>query len=116
MTCIKTGCRVWLVEYQEFAYGDAHEFYPWQTEQEINSVLRVLPREKQDMIHSTLLLRLVSRVRPSQDDSGITDIHFIVYHINEWFDKDSKVSTLITNNYKNLGYYGLPFEKAKEYL
>ena len=82
MTCIKTGCHIFLPQYGEFAYGDAHEF------------------------DGVFVFRLVGG--PSRSPLAST-LHFTVPDISEWFNRHSpEMSTLIASCVENHGYEGKP--------
>lgn len=84
MTCEKTGCHIFIMPYQEYAYGDAHT----------------------DTYGEVYVFRLVARsFTPLQDV-----LHYKVMDFDEWWDKDKEVSTLLVPNIRvvNLGYEGKP--------
>ncbi len=95
MECIKTGCHIFLEEYQEYAYGDAFEL-----------ALDINDGEYEEKV---LFFRLCARsrkpIRPIE--------HFIVRRIAQWWDADKtsmmQNSTLIASaaNCKNHGYEGI---------
>ena len=83
MTCVKTGCHIYLAEYNQYAYGDAHEY------------------------NGVYVFRLVGG--PSFDPLA-TRLHFTVIESKEWFDKYTTDgnSTLISTSVQPHGYEGVP--------
>lgn len=91
MSCIKTGCHVYIEPYGEFAYGDAYQF------------------------GDTFVFLLVQVNRAQILGERV---HAIVSHVDQWFDKGAMEkhpyanSTLISRSAELFGYEGLPFEEA----
>lgn len=81
MTCIKTGCHVFIEPYGEYAYGDAYE------------------------VAAVRYFRLVQRSRKPLAPT----LHFTIHSFHDWFDKDcaEHISTLITTQSRNHGYHGI---------
>lgn len=80
MTCLKTGCHIYLEQYHEYAYGDAFVYGA-----------------------GVYLFRLVTVDR----EPVAPTLHFTVYEIADWFDKGRSNSTLIAVNTRNHGYEGI---------
>lgn len=87
MPCTKTGCHVYLEPYNSWAYGDAFED------------------------NNLLILRLVTHSHKGPVE-GFRVQHFTVYNFLYWFDDRatsvSHPSTMISHNYVNHGYEGIP--------
>lgn len=82
MACVKTGCEVYLSEYNEWVRGDA---------------FLVGPRS------DTLVIRVSGRYLKTPPRK-----HFTVHRTEHWFDRDSdRVSTLISDVFVNHGYDGV---------
>lgn len=81
MQCTKTGCHVYLKEYGEYVYGDAH------------------------MVGNVLVLRIVQR---SFSGPLADRLHYEVGQAEGWFDKNRSdgSSTLLTTQYIDHGYEG----------
>lgn len=93
--CIKTGCHILLVEYDEYAYGDAFQM-----------VVDGGPGN----LSFVYFFRLCERShKPIRDV-----LHFTVHEITHWFDDEhtgqAQNSTLIAESVTNLGYDGEPLE------
>lgn len=91
MTCIKTGCSIYLSEYSEYAHGDAYQ------------------------VNSMMIFRISSRSR----EKPIQDVlHFMVHKIDHWFDKDGRTmnSTLIAHEVINFGYNGTDVDNAMRFV
>lgn len=91
MTCIKTGCLVYLEQYGEYVYGDAFE------------------------VSSVLVLRIVARYLASDTElvqHGVMR-HITVNRISEWWDKEltsqNNVTVLVAPpfGWTNHGYDGV---------
>lgn len=83
MTCTKTGCHIFIPQYQLYAYGDAFE------------------------LNSVACFRLVQNSRLPLS----SHLHYTVITADSWFDKEqqrSPISTLISLNFTNHGYEGKP--------
>lgn len=80
MSCIKTGCLAWIEPYNEWAYGDGF------------------------CVAGVYYFRFVQRFteRPN------IPLHFTIYDFDNWFDKDSSMSTLISSHTIFHGYEGIP--------
>lgn len=102
MTCVKTGCHIWLVPYQEFAYGDAFRLEPvlrcnshiWQ---------KLRQQDLANLIQDFYCFRLVSRNKAPIN--GRDTVDFVVYDWDQWFGQPEfnsqcrgPASTLISNN------------------
>ena len=96
MTCVKTGCHIWIAPYQEFAYGDAFA---------LEAVLPTAPKHTwrklreqglDEHIRDIYLFRLVAR--SFQPINGRASVDFIIHNYDQWFDKDSRMSTLFSNH------------------
>lgn len=89
MTCIKTGCLIYLQQYGEWAYGDAHK------------------------CDDILVIRTVWRGRKFPQEYG-PNRHFTIHSILEWFDGDQHLrtndltGTLVVNQWTNHGMDGIP--------
>lgn len=81
MTCVRTGCHIYIEPYSEFAYGDAFEV--------------------SGPVH---YFRLVQR----SFTPLIPRLHFTVHSYESWFDMHSEISTLISTDTINHGYDGKP--------
>ncbi len=81
MACTKTGCHVYLPEYQEWAYGDAFEY------------------------NGVAYFRFVSRER-----TPICKVKHYTITIESEFDKptDGNCQTVIASTFVNHGYEGVP--------
>jgi hypothetical protein len=91
MSCIKTGCVAYLAQYNEWVYGDAHEFP-----------------------HRTLVIRAVAKIRNPHELVEFGNVrHFTVSRMAEWFDRPTRrgeTSTIIACDlgWSNHGYEGIP--------
>lgn len=81
MACIKTGCLAYIEPYDEWAYGDAFE------------------------LDGVYYFRLVQRFFEHPKN---VPLHFTIHGYDNWFDKDTKMSTLISSVVTNHGYEGIP--------
>lgn len=82
MSCVKTGCEVYLAEYDEWVRGDAY---------------LVGPRS------DTLVIRVSGR-----DLKTPSRRHFTVHRTEHWFDQDSdRLSTLVSDVFIDHGYGGI---------
>lgn len=89
MTCVKTGCEVYLAEYDEWVRGDAFLTGPQS---------------------DTLVIRVSGRgLKPPRRR------HFTVLQVEHWFDRDSdRISTLVSDIFIDHGYEGTTtFEVVK---
>jgi hypothetical protein len=100
MTCIKTGCVVYLQDYGEWIYGDAFSYGSPSYLAERNGVL---------------LIRVVLRTRNVTEIAQFGNVrHFTVTRVREWWDEDKtsmqQNSSLISTNgnWQNHGYDGIP--------
>lgn len=96
MSCIKTGCLVYLDQYGEWVYGDAFEF-----------------------ANQVLVIRAVAVARTLEEmvnDGYGSKRHFTINEIAEWFDRPSNrsprkqadVSTIVSvGGWINHGYQGI---------
>lgn len=85
MQCVKTGCHIFLEEYQKYAVGDAYEVLP-----------------------GLFIFRLCEDgFKPLRDH-----LHFTVRAVVHWFDdyktSPSSNSTLIATSVVDHGYEGTP--------
>jgi len=82
MECKKTGCHIYIAQYNCYAYGDAFEGCGV-------ALFRIVQIE----------FKPISRV-----------LHYEVGDVGQWFDRDRKgvASTLISSSFENLGYEGVP--------
>jgi len=83
MKCTKTGCQVFIAEYDEYVWGDAFE------------------------VGGIALFRIVVRSR----EPFAANLHYTVFSTDQWFDKDRAdvpASTLISSVFTNHGYEGIP--------
>lgn len=103
MTCLRTGCHVWIEPYREFAYGDAFA---------LERILESAPKDTwvkakhagiMEHIRPVYLFRLVAR--DFAPINGRTDVDFIVHEFGHWFGKDgqpygraSGLTTLFSNH------------------
>lgn len=92
MTCVKTGCHIYIIPYGLFAYGDAHQVG----------------------VGGDFFFRLVDT------DTGPLNpfLHYEVNEYDSWWDKNKAVSTLVAArlNVISYGYEGrethlFPFAK-----
>lgn len=105
MTCVKTGCHIWLAPYREFVYGDAFEIEPvLEKDAREQKVWRKLDQAGLfPFIKNTAYFRLVGRSYSPINER--LDVDYIVYGWNNWFncgeDPEGRLvnSTLITNNF-----------------
>jgi hypothetical protein len=83
MTCVKTGCHIYLSEYNAYAYGDAHQF------------------------GNVFVFRLVGGPSHSPLDETL---HYTVHNSLEWFERNRTdgSSTLIAGGVSFHGYEGKP--------
>lgn len=96
MTCIKTGCHIWIEPYQEYAYGDAFEIEPVLPDDA--KIWRFLANNKIDkLIRNTAYFNLVTR--SMEPINGNTSIHYTIHDYAGWFGKDTNHQFLITNNF-----------------
>jgi hypothetical protein len=84
MTCIKTGCHIYIEQYGEFARGDAHAY------------------------NGMFVFRLVEI---SHEPLAPT-MHFQIRDVVEWFDRfamerHGTSSTLLAFDVENFGYDGI---------
>jgi|DEB0MinimDraft_12_1074336.scaffolds.fasta_scaffold07182_6 hypothetical protein len=87
MKCTKTGCHIFISDYDEWAYGDAFEG------------------------NGLALFRLVVTDRKPLRDV----VHYTVFTCDVWFERDNPeqpTSTLISANFINHGYKGIPYTKG----
>lgn len=80
MNCLKTGCYCFIEQYSAYAYGDAF------------------------LGNNTFVFRLVD-VKYNGPRQG--KLHFTIHDVGLWFDKDSRVSTLISDDVTYHGYDGI---------
>lgn len=91
MSCIRTGCQVYLVEYGEYLWCDAFEF------------------------GDQFIFRAVSRERQPTNPR----LHFTITHISHWFDKDktngNQASTIVAHKINSAyhSYEGKPIQLKK---
>jgi hypothetical protein len=102
MTCIKTGCVVYLMPYGEWIYGDAFSHGAEMGDPENTGVL---------------VVRSVFRTRDYADLAQFGNVrHFTVLGSFQWWDEDrtsmKQNSTLIVEPgmWTNHGYEGIPEE------
>ena len=81
MTCMKTGAEIYIDQYGEWAHCDAF------------------------VVNGVAVFRIVQTSREPMADK----IHYTVHSVDEWFDKDSIVSTLISTlgGWTNHGFDGM---------
>ena len=85
MHCIYTGCDVYLTEYNILARGDAY------TDQ-----------------HKTLFLRIVNAsIHTNLDIQLLTTDTYIINAIDMWWDRNEKISTLISHDWDQITGMGL---------
>lgn len=85
MTCVKTGCHIYIIPYGEYAYGDAHE------------------------VDGVYFFRLVE----TSDKPTGPVIHYELNGYDTWWDKSAdhhRVSTLVAmgRDVLSYGYEGRP--------
>src|SRR5262245_12940789 len=96
MPCIKTGCHIWIQPYREYAYGDAFEIEPILPEH--SDIWRNLKQQGLiEKIKEIAYFRLVGR--GFEPLNGVNEVHYVVHDYDNWLDKDSRLSTVITNNF-----------------
>lgn len=84
MTCMKTGCHIWIENYGEWGYGDAHH------------------------IRGLWVFRLVA----TSFEPMNARCHYTVTEIEDWFDRERMeitgraISTLFAAKVKDHGYEG----------
>lgn len=85
--CVKTGCHIYLTEYGEYAYGDAHEYGGMM-------MFRIAGFDLQPINNNEVL-------------------HYVVHTIGQWW-KDDPYGTLIASRMyvTDFGYDGIPIEEA----
>lgn len=97
MTCVKTGCHIYIEPYQEYAYGDAFEIEPW-----LPSISAKMLRELscngylsdiKDIAYFHLVGRSMTPI------NGLLEVHYTIHDYADWFGKDTNRSFLITNNF-----------------
>ena len=79
MTCVKTGCHIYIIPYGTFAYGDAHE------------------------VAGAMFFRLVQE----GDKPLFPSLHYEINNYDSWWEKtltNSKSSVLICNSADVLSY------------
>lgn len=111
MTCTKTGAHVYIVPYNEFVWCDIHMYGNMHvTDEEYKEVMNALRSlEENEGIRTKIFLPIMSlRIchRSRAPINNCSVLHAIVNDYGDWFDKDTNSSTLITNNYRYLGYHG----------
>lgn len=103
MGCVKTGCHVYVEEYDEYVYGDAFavDGYSPQSNYEIAA--------KGIQVQAVHCFRIVQRSK----EPITRTLHFTVHKIAEWWDKgheaewNSRInSTLLSGHVTNHGYEG----------
>jgi len=70
MTCVKTGCHIYIIPYGIFAYGDAHE------------------------VGGAFFFRLVQY----SDKPLFTKLHYEVNNYDSCWDRHAQVSTLVARS------------------
>lgn len=103
MTCVKTGCHIYLEPYGEYAYGDAFEIEPILPED--HKLWYKIGKEDALKIKNTAYFNLVARSR--EPINGMDHIHYVVHDWDNWFNQGLgasptetlRASILITNNF-----------------
>lgn len=118
MTCTRTGCHIWIEPYNEFAYGDAFEVSPFATKDEkiIARVNRLLNADAllKPIVVNIAYFKIVKRSFQPINDFAVK--HYTVSDFEELIGGDSieagksywPPAIMITNNFTNHGYYGVP--------
>lgn len=103
MTCVKTGCHIYLLPYREFAYGDAFEIEPILVDENTNKNWRKVHNAGlYYTIKNTAYFRLVGRSFSPINER--LDVDYIIHGWDNWFNSGEvegrlSDSTLITNNF-----------------
>lgn len=94
MTCLKTGCHVWVEPYGEYAWGDA--FRLEATLPDDKTIWRELHNYKlTERIQDLFYFRISGT---SFDPiNGLDHIHGVIHSYDNWF-KDKPYGTLISNH------------------
>lgn len=95
MTCTKTGAHIYIEQYDEYAYCDAFEL-------ELDA-----PGIGAINVAKVAYFRVVE---VSFGKPLYPNLHYKVWNVADWFDRERTglVSTLISDNFTNLGYEGRP--------
>lgn len=121
--CTRTGCHVWLEPYREWLYGDAFEVSPFNTTDRsaIDNVNRMLNQKHDDwrdglgkLVTNVAYFKIVAR--SFEPINGLTVKHYTVREFEEFIGArgdevgkvDSPFAILITNQFVNHGYHGVP--------
>lgn len=85
MTCIKTGCHIFIEQYDEYAYGDAFEVGPFKTRdpETINRANRFLNMHPEfgDLVSNVAYFKIVRR--SFKPINGLTVKHYTVHDFEE---------------------------------